>query len=172
MWQVTCAVNTAKALMPFQESLRAVKRNLINPATTIAHERALNGGLEHIAAIRQCHGDIKNKDVLEIGTGWHPVIPLLFRAAGARRVYLTDMHRLLHERTVLATVDLVLESKKKVSASLGVSELQIEKALMPRQDLPLDRLLDGYGFTYIIPFNGKARMPEVDIVFSHTVLEH
>jgi len=82
------------------------------------------------------------------------------------------MHRLLHERTVLAAVDLVLESKKKVSASLGVSELHIEKALMPRQDLPLDRLLEEYGFTYIVPFDGKARMPEVDIVFSHTVLEH
>ena len=34
--------------------------------------------------------------LLEIGSGWIPVAPLVYRIAGAREVILSDQHRLLH----------------------------------------------------------------------------
>jgi hypothetical protein len=34
--------------------------------------------------------EIEGKDVLEIGTGWHPVLPLLLRLLGAGRVLSLD----------------------------------------------------------------------------------
>ncbi len=172
MWQVECAINTAKSLLPFQNQLRAAKRRLTPPKLTIVHELALKGGLKQIAELRRLDIDLGGKTALEIGSGWYPVIPLVFRAAGAERVYLTDAHRLLHPRTVVATAEFLLARKERIAAELGVSEGSIEALFGDLHERRLDALLERLGLSYIAPFDASKAMPQVDVVFSHTVLEH
>lgn len=170
-WQMNVVVNSAKALMPFQAQLRHLKRTVLPTRMGYVHDLALQGALEQVEAIRAAGVSVRNARVLEIGSGWYPVAPLAFRAAGARHVYLTDMHRLLHPRTLRAAMAFVADRADKVAEALGVSAAAVRASLDAPADLDFPALLDWLGFSYIAPFE-IAEGPEIDIAYSHTVLEH
>lgn len=170
-WQMNVVVNSAKALMPFQAQLRHLKRTVLPTRMGYVHDLALQGALEQVEAIQAAGVAVRDARVLEIGSGWYPVAPLVFRAAGARRVYLTDMHRLLHPRTLRAAMAFVGQRADKIAAALGVSAEAVRTSLDAPLDLDFAGLLDWLGFSYIAPFD-IAQGPEIDIAYSHTVLEH
>jgi len=171
-WQWTVAVNSVKAMTPFQGELRRLKRTLTPSRMEEKYEtQVVPGSLEQIAAIEAQGVAVKGARVLEIGTGWYPVAALVYRAAGARSVALTDAHRLLHPRTLAATVAYVHDQADRLSAALNVPAAQIRAGLEPPQDLGFAQTLDWLGLSYEAPYD-VARIPEIDIAFSHTVLEH
>lgn len=85
--------------------------------------------------------------MLEIGSGWFPVLPMVMASAGAARVYMTDVKRHQDDDTFFATAKF-LESTGRGNLAFG----------------PL---------RYLAPFD-PADVPDgsVDIVVSRTVLEH
>jgi SAM-dependent methyltransferase len=170
-WQVSIALSTAKAVMPFQDGLRQIKRAVVPPRMGGQHQSALTGALEQVAALKAAGVPVAGRRVLEIGAGWYPVAPLIYRLAGACSVLLADAHRLLHPRNVLAALDFVRERAPQIQAALGISADEIDKALRPPAGLDFEALLQWLGFAYAAPFDIET-CPTVDIVFSHTVLEH
>jgi len=171
-WQWTVAVNSIKAMAPFQGELHRLKRVLAPSRMEEKYDtQVVPGALEQIAAI-EAHGvRVKGARVLEIGAGWYPVAALVYRAAGARSVALTDAHRLLHPRTLAAATAFVHDRADRLSAALGVPAAEIRAGLQPPAGLGLAETLDWLGLSYEAPYD-VTRGPEVDIVFSHTVLEH
>ena len=99
MRQSVVVKTVVKALLPFQAQLRQVKRRLVpyrdNPSNS---SYALQQGLEQIRLLRSQSIPLSG-DILELGSGWLPIIPLLFHIAGARKLILTDIERLLDSRT-------------------------------------------------------------------------
>ena len=171
-WQWTVAVNSAKALAPFQAELRQLKRTLTPSRMGEKYEtQVVPGSLEQIAALEAQGVSVKGAQVLEIGTGWYPVAPLVYRAAGARRVVLTDAHRLLHRRTLQAATAFVHAQADRLSAALNVPAAEIRAGLEPPPDLGLTEMLAWLGLSYEAPYE-VARGPQFDIAFSHTVMEH
>jgi len=171
-WQWTVAVNSAKAMAPFQAELRQIKRVLTPSRMGDKYEtQVVPGSLEQIAALATQGVSVKGAQVLEIGTGWYPVAPLVYRAAGAARVVLTDAHRLLHRHTVKAAAAFVHGQADRLSAALNVPAADIRAQLEPPPDLGLAEMLDWLGLSYEAPYD-VARGPNFDIAFSHTVLEH
>jgi len=116
-WQWTVAVNSIKAMAPFQGELHRLKRVLAPSRMEEKYDtQVVPGALEQIAAI-EAHGvRVKGARVLEIGAGWYPVAALVYRAAGARSVALTDAHRLLHPRTLAAATAFVHDRADRLSA--------------------------------------------------------
>jgi hypothetical protein len=170
-WQLNVVVNSAKALAPFQAQLRQLKRTLLPLRMGHVHDLALQGACEQVQAIRELGVAVDGARVMEIGSGWYPVAPLVFRAAGARQVYLTDMHRLLHPRTLRAAMAFVAERADRIEAALGVPADAVRAGLDAPEGLDFQGLLAWLGFTYLAPYD-IARGPEIDIAYSHTVLEH
>lgn len=171
-WQWTVAVNTAKAITPFQAQLRQLKRSLTPSRMGEKYgAEVLPGALEQIAALKAQGVAIRGARVLEIGTGWYPVAPLVYRAAGARRVVLTDAHRLLHPRTLAAAAAFVHDQADHLAAELDIPAEEIRAVLRPPPDLGFEDALEWLGLSYEAPYD-IASGPEVDVVFSHTVLEH
>jgi SAM-dependent methyltransferase len=112
------------------------------------------------------------KIVLEFGSGWNPVLPLIFRLAGATRVVLTDQERLLDRALVLQAIDAVGAEWSGIRDALGLPDealdvLQVDRALS------LPDLLTALGLSYAAPFD-PAAIPagSIDIVVSRAVLEH
>lgn len=171
-WQWTVAVNSAKAMAPFQGELRQLKRVLTPSRMGEKYDaEVVPGALEQIAAIKAQGVQVNGARALEIGAGWYPVAPLVYRAAGARHVVLTDVHRLLHPRTLAAAVAFVRGQADRLAAALDVPVAGIRERLRPPPDLGFADTLAWLGLSYEAPYD-VARGPEVDIVFSHTVLEH
>jgi hypothetical protein len=95
-WQFQYARSLALAMLPFQTQLRAFKRKVSGIEGDPSNEPGcIHDGqllIEMIGPER-----IKGATVLELGSGWQPLIPLLFKRAGAAKVYMTDDKALMDE---------------------------------------------------------------------------
>jgi SAM-dependent methyltransferase len=162
MWQFQLATGLVKAALPFQDQFRRVTRKMrpyrADPGNTY---QALQQGLRQVRLLRECGANLSGS-VLELGTGWLPVVPLLFRLAGASRLLFTDIHRLMDERTIEEAKRVLRESAPRLTGELGLSESQFRERL----DRPLP-------YDYLVPWNPRDLADaSVDVVISRTVLEH
>lgn len=171
-WQRRLALNSLKACVPFQAPLRKLKHSAAPPVTGEHHERLVDGILDQIALIRAAGGRIEGSRVLEIGSGWIPVAPLLYRLAGARRVILSDQHRLLHARSIASAAAFLRARSGRLAQELGTSRAAVEDLLDIGEARGLHELLDALGLDYLVPLDEKTLTGEIDIAYSHTVLEH
>jgi hypothetical protein len=172
MWQVNCAVNTAKALLPFQNELRMLKRRLIPSGVTPSHETVVSGGYDHMDALRAAGMRIEDARILEVGSGWLPIIPLMFRLAGAETVYLTDAYRLMSREAVIVAAEFLLARKVDLAKRLNLTVAEVEESLSVDEGADMDGLLQHFSFVYLAPFDAAGQMPYVDAVVSQTVFEH
>jgi SAM-dependent methyltransferase len=174
-WYLKCVVDSCKALVPFQNQIRDVKYRFI-PYVGDAwnNELTIRQGLNQIADIRAVRS-LEGATVLEVGSGWQPFIPTLFSLAGAKRVYLTDLRRLLQPasfQTAMAALNL---HRRLIVDSLQISEKTFDETIAGNAN---DSLADAFGrrkLEYLAPCDcRKLSLPDqsVDIVISRAVLEH
>src|SRR5260370_20000140 len=113
-WQAKCVIDSAKAVLPFQAKLRRLK-DRISP-----YQPNLDEDMYTIAqGLRQVEWvsgflPIKGASVLEIGSGWQPMIPLLYSLSGASQVFLTDLNVLLRPDTFTAALDSLRTQRRVV----------------------------------------------------------
>lgn len=171
-WQRRIATNSLKACVPFQSQLRKLKHSFKPPMPGQHHDLVLDGIFEQLTMIRNSGGRIEGARVLEICSGWIPVAPLIYRIAGAREVILSDQHRLLHPRSVEAAVAFLKERTLQLVRELGVDAARVAKVLDVPLQGGLDAMLDALGLSYIVPLDAQTLTGEIDLAYSHTVLEH
>jgi len=172
MWQYHWVKNTLKSVLPFPHQLRYLKRRLGRSPHQIDEKSVYNGGFYQISLLADMGLDLRGLDILEMGTGWCPVIPLMMRLAGARHVVLTDVHASLCLETLNTTVKFLLERKTDLSQRLGITVAEIEDRLHIPQAGDFDAVIAEMGMTYAVPFDYKRSPVRVDAIISHTVLEH
>jgi SAM-dependent methyltransferase len=135
--------------------------------------------LESLFAIGE---DVVGRRTVEIGTGWAPVVPLLFWAYGQEQCDTFDVTPLLKRRLVMKTLEQMAKGPAKVSAAAvdssrrGEVEERIDRL---HQDLVRgdgsNRILDSCRIYYHGESDAaQTGLPDksVDLVFSNTVLEH
>ena len=171
-WQRRIAANSVKAIVPFQNELRKLKHAVKPPVPGRHHELVLDGIIEQIAMIRAAQGRIEGARVLEIGSGWIPVAPLVYRIAGARAVVLSDQHRLLHPNSVAAAAAFLLARRERLAKALGVTQARVAQVLDVPLEGGLDAMLAALGLEYVVPLDAGTLAGRIDLAYSHTVLEH
>lgn len=171
-WQFRCARNTVAAALPFQRRLRALKRRLSGRTHHIHEASVYSGGFDQITLLRDAGLELRGATVLELGTGWYPVIPLMLRLAGADRVILTDVHALMDRETLGAATGFLLARRADLARRLGQTETEIEATLALPPEMPLEEALERLGLVYRVPIDLARPDLAVDAIVSHTVLEH
>ncbi|MCL4797298.1 MAG: methyltransferase domain-containing protein [Bryobacteraceae bacterium] len=168
-WQLKCAIDSAKALLPFQRTLRQWKDRAFGYQRNPAQDAAtIRDGL----LLTEWLGDLRGMRLLEIGSGWQPMLPLLFSLAGAR-VFTADLHRLLRLDTFRAALDALRDNRAEIAARLPATPEAILHAARECHDL--DARLDELNIRYLAPCDCRALPLEahsLDIVTSRAVLEH
>jgi SAM-dependent methyltransferase len=152
-----------RGILPFQHQLRRLKR-AVRPYTDNEGNShfCMTQGLEQLGALRDAGIRVKGADVLEFGSGWLPLIPLLYGLAGARRIVMTDITPLMDAETTRRAQTLIAGRIGEVAAVLGDSP-----------DALLQRLREPFAPEYHAPWDAVAHPAEdVDIIFSRAVLEH
>lgn len=170
MWQVDIAINTAKMMIPFRSSLRALVRSTRGYPITLNAPLALDQGLDQISDLRALGIEVSGQTVLDIGTGWHPIVPLLYRIAGASHIYLTDTERLLDSDTVVDAANWISQRAEEIAARLGLNPETVQSRVDVKPG-PLKNVLAGLSMDYLVPFDPSAT-PPVDLIVSRVVLEH
>jgi SAM-dependent methyltransferase len=171
-WQVHCARNTVLTLLPFRRQLQRLKRRFAKNPHPIDASSVYDGAYGHINAMRKHGLELPVSTILEIGTGWYPVIPLMLRLAGVRQVHLTDAHPLLDAEELAAACEFLLDRKTDIAQRLGLPLTEVEKYLRVIPGESLEHGLARLGFSYLVPCDLSTCNFKVDAIFSHTCLEH
>lgn len=171
-WQVRCARNTVLTLLPFRHQLQRLKRRWSRNPHPIDAGSVYDGAYEHINALRKHGLDFPSSTILEIGSGWYPVIPLMMRLAGARHVHLTDAHPLLDAEQLAAACQFLLDRKTDIAQRFDLPVSDVEQYLRVSPGESLEPGLARLGFSYLVPCNLRTCDFKVDAIFSHTCLEH
>jgi SAM-dependent methyltransferase len=113
---------------------------------------------------------------LEIGTGWHPILPFLLHLLGAERVVTVDTHRWMDAHHAAETLTVIGRVLDQIAEHFGVSgALLRERHGTLKRATDLTTLLAAAGVEYRCPVSGSATGladTSVDVVFSTNVLEH
>lgn len=169
-WQILCAVDTAKAMVPFQHRLREAKDRVLGYRREPDKDtRTIRDGLMFMEWLGR---NLTGATVVEIGSGWQPMVPILLSLAGAR-VYMADLHRLMRLDTFRAALEAIRENRDEIASRLGIAVDAIDQAARECSDK--EERMHELRLTYLAPCDCR-RLPfpdgSIDIVTSRTVLEH
>lgn len=171
-WRILLAKNCLKAAVPFKNQARMLRAKLGFGVVPLAKADVINGVFIHTHALREIGFSLHGKRALEIASGTHPVLPLMFRLAGCDHVTMLDGERRMLRRNVLATVALLRERKLSILRDLPCSEEHFEKVLGVDLEGGLDDVLTSLGLAYRMSQSGWKKIKPVDLVLSHSALEH
>ena len=175
-WIVRCVKDNFKSIFPFQAQLRALKRRAIGYQPDYRqHQGAVGDALLLVAILREHFGTIEGRDLMEIGTGWEPIVPLIYRLAGARVVHLADVTKLISKASLQAALDAVWKAKEKVGAGLKIPASQFDRILVAPKGESTDADMQALGLMYQAPCDCRSMnldSQSLDAVTSRAVFEH
>jgi SAM-dependent methyltransferase len=127
-------------------------------------------------ALRGLNVQIHDAVLVEVGTGWFPVLPLCFAFAGARTCHTFDVARHLNTRLTSRAIARLNVHLPRVADAAGVSIEQVrERYTRVAQAPDIPAALDRAGVRYYAPADAAQTAlgnRSVDVVFSNSVLEH
>ena len=95
-WHRRVLVDTLKAAIPGKQLIRQALHGVRPYQTDPGKDEDLfRNATRQIELLREAGVDVRGKRILEIGTGWHPITAMVFLAAGANFVTMTDVERRL-----------------------------------------------------------------------------
>jgi SAM-dependent methyltransferase len=159
-WHVKLLRDNLKMAIPFQGIIRRWKRSLDPYRSNPKNDSGLIRDSRAIVALLERRGiGVRGADVVEIGSGWVPALPLTLRSAGARKIITLDQERLMDAATFR-------HARRLVAASHGASP-------PPDGDGSQDELLADSGIDYRAPARFED-LPDAcaDVIVSRAVLEH
>jgi hypothetical protein len=172
-WWWSVLSHTTTAFVPHRAWFRAVKRRLIRDDWSI-DGYTFTQGLYQLQLLRERGYSLHGKVVLEIGSGWQPTIPLLYRLAGAKKIYLVDNDRHIDFQSLAATVRYLRTKAGELSQALGLHAEQVSARLSDEAS-GLEQLLAANGLIYLAPSDARhTNLPagSIDVICSRAVLEH
>lgn len=138
-------------------------------------ERKVSTTFRHLELIAQATGEeLPPATVLELGTGWFPIVPATLSAAGVKEVITVDTTSLLREEEVLASLEAVRRVGPSHPGWDASAAIRIADALaLPRGTPVVDRLAQ-LGIRVVIGDARHLRLPpgSVDAFISNETLEH
>jgi hypothetical protein len=169
-WKVKACLDGMKSVLPFQVKFRALKRKLFGyKPDPVEYEMVLVHALKLLKNV----GEVRDKVCLEIGSGWEPIIPIIFRAAGARAVYLTDLYSLICPESLQVALSFLESKRRFIRDRVGLSLPEFVHTASPKGAAAM---LADLGLIYLAPCNCQSLtvLPDhsIDVIYSHNVLEH
>jgi SAM-dependent methyltransferase len=117
------------------------------------------------------------QNILELGTGWHPCLPIMFSLAGAAQLVTVDLNRHLSAELAMRVL---VELERYLDQIVGVAQLDAAAVLTRynrlRSAKTFDELMRVANFVYLAPQDARSMNmladESLDLVYSNSVLEH
>jgi hypothetical protein len=179
-WKLKAAVQRACAALPVGReavyySLQRTFGLLRDPERPLMMQRAT----ALVATDLRAHGfELRDKRVMEVGTGWRVDLPIGLHLCGVRSVVTYDLHRYLKPRLVMSAVATLARNRQIVSdifrdfADPAEVEHRLDRLARAANVRELLRLA---GIEYRAPADAtRSGLPggSVDLHMSYTVLQH
>ena len=137
-------------------------------------EDRLVHAFHHLEAYRRYKGDLRGASVLELGTGWYPVVPVFFFLAGADRVQSIDISPLTDREKVLATLRRYQAVGSRELPGLPERWAMLERILEAPADFSREALLKTLHLQCLVTDARRLPLPPagVDLITSNNTFEH
>jgi hypothetical protein len=181
-WTTKAFIQRTLAHLPGSQPLYYLGQRHFGSLSQVYIERKVRQGLNLLTTLYEAGGTIEGRHTVEFGSGWVPVVPLLFWLYGQETCHSYDVTRLLRPSLVVMAarqlVEMAADPKSALSQWSLASirpERQQQLAKAGQQGATGQQILVDCGFIYHAPTDTAATglaAESVDIVFSNTVLEH
>lgn len=161
--------------IPFRRHIRMLKRKIIPYRSNAANDSDLQEwSMRMVSAIAEAGGKITGARVVEIGSGWVPILPMIFRMAGASNILTIDQDRLMDLQTFRHAIISIRKNMHHLLQLTGVRPDLIDMNQLPKcLDTNLEVACENAGITYCAPADFINLPPSsADFIVSRTVLEH
>jgi SAM-dependent methyltransferase len=126
--------------------------------------------------MRELQVDVQGIRLLEVGTGWMPILPICFSLGGASSCVTVDLNRHMNAKLTFRMLPVLERYLPRIASATKQPLDKVEseyRALAGTSSLAA--LLERARITYLSPADARATalQPEsVDVVFSNNVFEH
>jgi len=175
-WRVKACAQALLSAVPGGRSINFALQKMLGTFDMISIRGTLRQGLRMVRVCREQGLDVDGSVIVEIGTGWHPALPLLLSCLGAKEVITYDIARLVNRHLALITLKQLIASFPEICEDTGIARPILDAwrtTLDTREDVP--SFLRSARIRYVAPGDAaRTGLPNasVDLVFSHGVLEH
>ncbi len=183
-WLLKAGVQGAISLVPGRHRLNALLQEHVTRSLTLSEDVFATKVAQcshHLARFREVRGGERPPGaVLELGTGWYPIVPIGLALAGADGVTTLDVSSLTDAHRTRRTLELYavwLDSGKLASALPGIDSARAERALSaarePRSASAGD-LLARVGVRALVGDGRATGLPDgaIELVVSNNTFEH
>lgn len=180
IWEAKAAIQFSLSRLPFGRSAYRMLQDITGSGRLDIHDqyakksRFVRWALDHGLSV-------EGKGFLEIGTGWHPILPVLLHILGAEQTVTIDLNPWLSPRSLADTLEGFESISGRVSADFSLSEDAVREKLKPMLRLsrggntPVAEVLRAGNIDYRMPCGASDTgfAPQTfDNVISSNVLEH
>jgi SAM-dependent methyltransferase len=178
-WRIKGIVQTALSAAPggiqVNDMLQRTVGGLRNIDATV-DSKVIDDWIVLARHMRELNVQIPDAVLVEVGTGWFPVLPLCFALAGARTCHTFDVSRHLNTRLTSRAIARLRVHLSRIADAAGVSIGAVQRRYDHVSGSPdVCAALDRAGVRYHAPADAAQTgfvNREVDAVFSNSVFEH
>lgn len=178
-WRVKAIVQGTLSRLPMGEAANDWLQRLAGGRRNMdehIRSKVRDDWLVHMQSLRSLNFTVQGRDMMEIGTGWLPVMPLCFALAGVRRCYTLDLNRHLRPGAVLLALRSLEPYLHEIAAAAGVPAMNVLERWSAWLALSDGQaVMDAAGIVYRAPADAtRCGLPahSLSLVFSNSVLEH
>jgi hypothetical protein len=140
-------------------------------------QRDLQRAFELVDLVFAARGELAGARVVEIGTGWRPLVPYVLALGGARQVITLDINPWLTLQYARETWQALEPVLPEIAARCQVPVEQVRERYLrvPPQADTLQEMLQPLGIEYRYPADARSTglsSGSVDLIVSSNVLEH
>ncbi len=115
--------------------------------------------------------------ILELGTGWYPIIPICFFLSGARKIYTIDIAELCNEENLKTSLAKIVDYYDRALLQKYVpiksEKYEILKSLL-KDNANKKEILEKLNLTYLVEDARKMSLPNqsIEYITSNNTFEH
>lgn len=175
-WRYKATLQLCLSCLPWGEKINHQLQKLRGGTDHVSIDGGVADGLKMFKSLDIAGaGSVRDKILVEVGTGWLPVIPLLCAGFGARKIHTFDHVAHIRSRLVKDVLR-QLKEKAKIHPELqGIFTDQVIESAENDEQVDPWSLLHLFHVDYKAPADASKTGIEaetVDIFFSNKVLEH
>ncbi len=184
-WIAKAVVQKVISFMPYREKLNYLFQRYVTHGVElndVYFGYKIQAASDHVKYMRKYapEGILCNQAVLELGTGWYPVIPISMYLSGALSVTSIDIRQWMNKKSILTCIDKFIEWRTlgKLDNYLKVINEERWNTLIQisdrRGELTEEQILDILRFRTLVTDARNTGLParSFDLICSNNTFEH
>ncbi len=182
-WVLKAVVQKTISFLPGSERINYLFQKFVTRGVQLSDEHfrlKITHAKDHIAYGKRYVGQKQEITVLELGTGWYPVIPIAFYLSGVERIISLDIQQWLTRQTLLQTIQKFIEWRSDGELEEYLDSIdeerwtQLTQIYQEGSGLTKESINASIGLNCIIQDARQLTLADhtVDLICSNNTLEH